>query len=135
MNRLAEPDPIAARALARALHAAGRGDGREPLAPAALEETGVCLDAEIVVEADVAARLAELVERARRDGAAAPIARLGAKMGRGSLLVSGDHVWRLVDAIDDLQLALDALATAAVEVMTAVQSDALAQRLAADRQD
>jgi hypothetical protein len=54
---------------------------------------------------------------------------------RGALLVSGDHIWRLVDAIHDLQAALESLAFVVADVGTPVQAAALAERRTADRGD
>jgi len=120
------PD-AAARVLARTLHLVLDAPGAGPAPIDALSRTGVCLDPDILGEADAAARLGELVAKARREGAACPMVRLGEKKGATALLVSGDHVWRLVDAVDELQTALEALATLLAGLISPEQAATLAR--------
>jgi len=119
---------LAARVLARALHAAGDAAGGGPAPIDILGETGVCLDPEILGEAEATSRLGELILNARRQGAACSMVRLGGKDGAAALLVSGDHVWRLVDTIDELQAALEALAQILAESVTPTGAAALMRR-------
>jgi hypothetical protein len=92
------------------LGAIGQSGSEEPPLGAEL----VNVDPELVGMPVSEERLRELVQRADREGAQAPIVRLGEE-GEFALLVSRRHVWDLVDRVDELQAALDALAIACAQ--------------------
>jgi uncharacterized protein with PhoU and TrkA domain len=101
-----ELTPAARAALRRGLLAAlGRHAAAEVLA-ADLVNT----ESEILDVSTAAADLATLVARAAQEAERAPVVRLDGEDGY-ALLTSPQHLWRLVDRVNELEVAIHVLAT------------------------
>jgi hypothetical protein len=125
-DAVASLTPYARSALRRSLL---RALGRRAPPPAPLAGDLVNTEVEIL---DVAAdrdKLATAIERAVRDGEGAPVVRLD-HGGGYALLTSAQHLWRLVDRVDELELALAALASACVRGLSSLAAtEALLQEV------
>jgi hypothetical protein len=101
--------PSGRSALRRAVLAAlGR-----PIDPDEPATDAINTEAEPVAVADAGERLCDLVARAAREGAGAPLVRLDQADGSFALLASSEHLWSLADRVDELEVALRILAVAA----------------------
>jgi uncharacterized protein with PhoU and TrkA domain len=99
--------PDARAALRRGLLAAlGRPDGATEVLAADLVNT----EAEVLDVSSAAADLATLVARAAQAAQRAPVVRVDGDDGY-ALLTSPQHLWRLVDRVNELEVAIHVLAT------------------------
>ncbi len=111
----------------------GRGDAHAParvalcqILAAALGERAqiddvlgaelVNTETEALTTTDAARDLKQLIGRAAERGEEAPMVRIGV-LPEVALLVSPDHIWTLANRVDELEIALRALAVAAVDVL------------------
>ncbi|MEJ7783370.1 MAG: hypothetical protein WKF96_01115 [Solirubrobacteraceae bacterium] len=119
--------PIGRSALRRALLT---GLGRSVESDSLAADT-INTEAEPVPVADASRRLSDLVARAAHEGARAPLVRLDQADGSSALLASSEHLWSLVDRVDELEVSLRILAVASIRELGAERLEALLAELGA----